>query len=166
MSTMSLPVSNGAAPAFDARSHAATSFALEDTRTHDNLKESFAVETQAAQLFTRFARISEIEGFPEVAVVFREIAESRAGFAHGHLDFLMRAADPLGGAAMGETSANLPAALALQEAEGPAALDERARTAQAEGFADIASWFTTLARSRAAHSGRIAAALAAFTVRS
>ena len=140
----------------------APSPALRDTRTHENLRAAFATDAQAFRLWESFGRIAEIEGFPEVARTFRELAESQNMYADGHLDFLMRAGDPLSGSPLGETAQNLQAALAAQRQDAEDSLPDMARTARAEGFMDIASWFDTIGRSRAAHAARLGAALAPF----
>lgn len=133
---------------------------LRDTRTHENLRAAFAVDSQAVQMWAYFGRIAEIEGYPEVAKVFRELAESQAVVAAGHLDFLMRAGEPIAGLALGETQQNVTAALAAQKLDGDGVPD-MARSARAEGFMDIASWFDTVGLTRAHHAGRLDAALAA-----
>ncbi len=133
---------------------------LRDTRTHENLRSAFAVDTQAVEMWGYFARIAEIEGYPEVARTFREIAEAQQVVAAGHLDFLMRAAEPIAGMPLGDTAQNVRAALAAQKADGEG-IPDMARTARAEGFMDIASWFDTVARTRGHHAGRLEVALAA-----
>lgn len=127
---------------------------LIDTQTQANLKISFEQDAQAAQLSKRFARIAEIEGFPEIARTFRELAESQEFQAQGTLDLLMRAADPLSGSAMGGTHQNVRAALAAH-AEMLDTLDDMARAARGEGFFDVASWYDTLLRARQAHRDRL-----------
>ncbi len=140
----------------------APSTALRDTRTHENLRTAFATDAQAVRLWASFGRIAEIEGFPEVARTFRELADSQNLYADGHLDFLMRAGEPLTGLPVGETAQNLRAALAAQRQGAQDSLPDMARTARAEGFMDIASWFDTIGRSRVAHAARLDEALAPF----
>ena len=48
---------------------------LKDTKTHENLKEAFAGESQANRRYLYFAKIADVEGYPEVAGNFRETAE-------------------------------------------------------------------------------------------
>lgn len=133
---------------------------LRDTRTHENLRSAFAVDCQAVEMWAYFGRIAEIEGYPEVARTFREIADAQAVVAGGHLDFLMRAAEPIAGMPLGDTAQNVRAAITAQRSDGDG-VPEMARTARAEGFADIASWFDTVARTRGHHAARLEAALAA-----
>jgi rubrerythrin len=133
---------------------------LRDTRTHENLRAAFAVDAQAVTMWDYFGRIAEIEGYPELARAFREVADAQAVIAGGHLDMLMRAGCPLSGFPIGDSAQNARAAAAAQriDAEG---MPDKARTARAEGFMDIASWFDTVGRARAHHAARLDAALAA-----
>lgn len=134
---------------------------LRDTRTHENLRAAFSVDSQAVRMWEYFGRIAEIEGYPDVARTFRELAESQAVNAHGHLDFLMRAGEPIVGLPLGDTVQNVRAAVAVQQHDATDLLPEMARTARAEGFMDIASWFDTMVLSRKHHEGRLTAALSA-----
>ena len=61
---------------------------LKGTKTHDNLKDAFAGESQANRRYLYFAKIADVEGYPEIAGNFRETAEGETGHAHGHLDYL------------------------------------------------------------------------------
>ena len=53
--------------------------------TTDNLKESFAGESQANQKYRAFAKRAEQDGFPNVARLFRTTAEAERIHAEGHL---------------------------------------------------------------------------------
>jgi rubrerythrin len=131
---------------------------LRDTRTHENLRAAFAMDAQAVRMWEYFGRVAEIEGFPEVARTFRELAESQAVDAHGHLDFLMRAGEPIVGLPLGESAENLRAAVAVHTHASADLYPDMARTARAEGFMDIASWFDTMVRARQHHAARLGAA--------
>ena len=52
---------------------------LRDTKTHENLKEAFAGESQANRRYTYFARQADIEGYPDVGGLFRDTAEAETG---------------------------------------------------------------------------------------
>ena len=80
---------------------------LNDTKTHDNLKAAFAGECQANRRYLYFAKVADIEGYPEIASNFRETAEGETGHAHGHLDYLKDVGDPATGLPIGETLENL-----------------------------------------------------------
>ncbi|MBM4392754.1 MAG: rubrerythrin family protein [Deltaproteobacteria bacterium] len=133
---------------------------LEGTRTHEHLRQAYARDAQAARLWASFARVAEIEGFPEAARVLRDLAESEALHADGHLDLLARAGDPLDGAPLGETAANLRAAIGSQEAHHREVLAVAVGAARGEGFPDVASWFESVGHARAVHVERLRAVLA------
>src|ERR1700721_1966132 len=61
---------------------------LKGTKTHQNLKDAFAGESQANRRYLYFAKIADVEGQPEIAGLFRDTAEGETGHAHGHLDYL------------------------------------------------------------------------------
>jgi rubrerythrin len=121
---------------------------LNGTRTHQNLKDAFAGESQANRRYLYFAKIADVEGYPEVAGNFRDTAEGETGHAHGHLDFLKRAGDPATGLPIGDTEKNLAAAVAGETHEYTDMYPGMARTAREEGFEEIADWFET------SHAGR------------
>ena len=45
---------------------------LKGSKSHDNLKEAFAGESQANRRYLYFARVADIEGFPDVAGLFKD----------------------------------------------------------------------------------------------
>lgn len=53
--------------------------------TTENLKEAFAGESQANRKYLAFAKKAELEGFANVAKLFRTAAEAETIHAHGHL---------------------------------------------------------------------------------
>ncbi len=114
------------------------------SRTQENLEQAFSADAQAIQLFGYFAKIARIEGFAEAARTWEELAESQQQFTHGHLDFLKRVGEPLARQRMGETQQNLIAGIAIEQLDAANRLEEMAKTAHAEGFPDIASWFESL----------------------
>ena len=61
---------------------------LQGTRSHANLKEAFAGESQANRRYLYFARVADIEGYPDIGGLFRDTAEAETGHAFGHMDFL------------------------------------------------------------------------------
>jgi rubrerythrin len=127
---------------------------LKGTRTHQNLKDAFAGESQANRRYLYFAKIADVEGYPEVAGNFRETAEGETGHAHGHLDYLKKVGDPATGLPMGATEENLKAAIHGETHEYTDMYPGMARAAREEGFAEIADWFETLAKAEKAHAGR------------
>jgi rubrerythrin len=127
---------------------------LKGSKTHTNLKFAFAGESQANRRYLYFAKVADVEGFPEVAGNFRETAEGETGHAHGHLDYLKKVGDPATDLPMGSTNENLKAAIAGETHEYTDMYPGMAKTARQEGFGEIADWFETLAKAEKSHAGR------------
>ncbi|MCA9319972.1 MAG: rubrerythrin family protein [Planctomycetes bacterium] len=127
---------------------------LNGTKTHQNLKEAFAGESQANRRYLYFAKAADIEGYPEIASNFRETAEGETGHAHGHLDYLKSVGDPATDLPIGDTVENLRAAVAGETHEYTDMYPGMAATAREEGFPEIADWFETLAKAEKSHAGR------------
>jgi len=127
---------------------------IKNTKTHENLKAAFAGESQANRRYLYFAKVADVEGYPEIAMNFRETAEGETGHAHGHLDFLKAVGDPATGLAMGDTSLNLRAAIAGETHEYTDMYPGMAKTAREEGLSEVADWFETLAKAEKSHAGR------------
>ena len=127
---------------------------LKGTQTHENLKAAFAGESQANRRYLYFAKVADIEGYPDVAGLFRDTAEGETGHAHGHLDYIKEVGDPATGLPIGETEQNLAAAVAGETYEYTDMYPGMARTAREEGFGQIANWFETLAKAEKSHAGR------------
>ena len=133
---------------------------LVGSKTHENLKEAFAGESQANRRYLWFAQKADVEGYPDIAMLFRSVAEGETGHAHGHLDFLAEVGDPATGEPIGETEANLKSAVAGETYEYTEMYPGFARTARDEGFTSIAEWLETLARAEKSHAGRFGQGLA------
>jgi rubrerythrin len=133
--------------------------ALNGSKTENNLKDAFSGESQANRRYLYFAQKADIEGYNDVAAVFRSTAEGETGHAHGHLEFLEAVGDPATGLPIGETSQNLNAAVAGETHEYTDMYPGMARTAREEGFEEIADWFETLAKAERSHAGRFQKAL-------
>jgi rubrerythrin len=54
---------------------------LKNTKSLDNLKEAFAGESQANRRYLYFARVADIEGFPDIAGLFKDTADAKTGHA-------------------------------------------------------------------------------------
>ncbi|KPK14747.1 MAG: rubrerythrin [Myxococcales bacterium SG8_38] len=132
---------------------------LKGSKTHENLKAAFAGESQANRRYLYFAKVADVEGYPEVAGNFRETAEGETGHAHGHLDYLKKVGDPATGKPIGDTALNLAAAVAGETHEYTDMYPGFAKTARQEGFDEIADWFETLAKAEKSHAGRFQALL-------
>ena len=132
---------------------------LKGTETEQNLKDAFAGENQASRRYFYFAQKADVEGFNDVAVVFRSTAEGETGHAHGHLEFLEVSGDPATGLPIGPTGSNLKAAIAGETHEYTDMYPGMAKTARDEGFGEIADWFETLAKAERSHANRYVKAL-------
>ena len=132
---------------------------LKGSKTHQNLKDAFAGESQANRRYLYFARQADIEGYPDVGGLFRDTAEAETGHAHGHLDFLKQVGDPATDLPLGDTSLNLAAAVAGETYEYTEMYPGFARTARDEGLAEVAEWLETLAKAEKSHAGRFQKAL-------
>ncbi|MEZ5668108.1 MAG: rubrerythrin family protein [Alphaproteobacteria bacterium] len=133
--------------------------ALKGTKTEQNLKDAFAGESQANRRYLYFAQKADVEGYNDVATVFRSTAEGETGHAHGHLEFLREVGDPATGEPIGTTVQNLKAAVAGETHEYTDMYPGMARSAREEGFDEIADWFETLAKAEKSHAGRFQKAL-------
>ena len=127
---------------------------LKGTKTHENLKTAFAGESQANRRYLYFARRADIEGYPDVAALFRSVAEGETGHAFGHFDFLAEVGDPATGEKVGTTSDNLKSAIAGETYEYTEMYPGFSKTAREEGFEEVAEWLETLARAEKSHAGR------------
>ena len=128
--------------------------ALKGSKTEENLKAAFAGESQANRRYLWFAQKADIEGYPDVAALFRSVAEGETGHAFGHFDFLAEVGDPVTGVAVGATDDNLKSAVAGETYEYTEMYPGFARTARDEGFEESAEWRETLARAEKSHAGR------------
>jgi rubrerythrin len=132
---------------------------LKGSKTEQNLKDAFAGESQANRRYLYFANRADVEGFNDVAVVFRSTAEGETGHAHGHLDYLAVVGDPATGLPIGATNVNLKAAIAGETHEYTDMYPGMAKMARTEGFEEIADWFETLAKAERSHANRFQKAL-------
>ena len=127
---------------------------LKGSKTEANLKAAFAGESQANRRYLYFANKADIEGYNDVAAVFRSTAEGETGHAHGHLEHLEIVGDPATGLPIGPTAANLKAAVAGETHEYTDMYPGMAKAAREEGFGEIADWFETLAKAERSHANK------------
>ena len=131
---------------------------LKGTRTEQNLKEACAGESRAIRRCLCLARNADVEGFKDLAAVFRSTAERKTRRALGHLDYLEEGGDPAGnpatGKPIGPTGEILKAAIASELHEYSDMYAGMARVARQEGVDEMADWFETLAKAGKWHVGR------------
>ena len=92
---------------------------LKGSQTEQNLKDAFAGESQANRRYLYFASKADVEGYNDVAAVFRSTAEGETGHAHGHLEYLEAVGDPATGLPMGDTVKNLEASILAKPTSTP-----------------------------------------------
>jgi rubrerythrin len=129
---------------------------LKGTTTEANLRRAFAREGEANRRYLYFAQQADVEGLPEIASLFKNVADGETGHAHGHLEFLatLGSGDPATGMAIGDTEDNLKSAVASEVYESTEMYPAFATCARGEGFTQVAEWFDTLARAEKSHAGR------------
>lgn len=118
---------------------------LKGTRTEANLMSAFAGETQARSKYDYFAKAAANEGFEQIAAIFRETADNEE--AHAFLWF-----KELGG--LSNTAQNLISARSGENFEWTEMYAEFAKTADEEGFTEIAQKFRMVAAVEKAHEER------------
>ena len=67
---------------------------LKGSKTESNLKEAFAGESQANRRYLYFAQKADVEGYPDVAALFRSVAEGETyEYTEMYPDFAKTARD-------------------------------------------------------------------------
>ena len=120
------------------------------TQTEKNLEAAFAGESQARNKYTYFASKAKKEGFEQIAALFMETADNEK--EHAKLWF-----KELNG--IGDTAENLAAAAAGENYEWTDMYEGFARTADEEGFPELAAKFRAVAAIEKRHEERYRALL-------
>ena len=120
------------------------------TKTEENLKAAFAGESQARNKYTYFASKAKKEGYEQIAALFLKTADNEK--EHAKMWF-----KELGG--IGSTAENLAAAAEGENFEWTDMYEDFAKTADAEGFKDLAEKFRGVAAIEKAHEERYRALL-------
>ena len=120
------------------------------TQTEKNLEAAFAGESQARNKYTYFASKAKKEGFEQIAALFLETADNEK--EHAKLWF-----KELEG--IGDTAQNLSAAAAGENYEWTDMYEGFAKTAEAEGFEELAAKFRGVAAIEKRHEERYRALL-------
>ena len=120
------------------------------TQTEKNLEAAFSGESQARNKYTYFASVAKKEGYEQIAALFLKTAENEKEHAKmwfkelGHL---------------GNTSENLLAAAEGENYEWTDMYDGFAKTAEAEGFPELAAKFRMVGEVEKHHEERYRALL-------
>ena len=120
------------------------------TKTEKNLETAFAGESMARNKYTFFASKAKKEGFEQIAAIFTETANNEK--EHAKLWF-----KELGG--IGETYENLNAAAEGENYEWTDMYDGFAKTAEEEGFPELAARFRMVGEIEKHHEERYRALL-------
>ncbi len=120
------------------------------TQTEKNLAAAFAGESQARNKYTYFASKAKKEGFEQIAEIFLKTAENEK--EHAKLWF-----KELNG--IGSTAENLAAAAEGENYEWTDMYEDFAKTAEAEGFEELARKFRCVAAIEKRHEERYRALL-------
>ena len=122
----------------------------EGTKTEQNLLAAFAGESQARNKYTFFASKAKKEGFEQIAALFLKTADNEK--EHAQIWF-----KELNG--IGSTAENLAAAADGENYEWTDMYEEFAKTAEEEGFMELAAKFRGVAAIEKEHEERYRALL-------
>lgn len=122
----------------------------EGTQTGKNLEAAFAGETQARSKYTYFASVAKKEGYEQIAGIFLETADNEKEHAKMWLKEME---------GIGNTACNLGAAAAGENYEWTDMYAEFAKTAEEEGFVELAAKFRAVAEIEKHHEERYRALL-------
>lgn len=120
------------------------------TKTEKNLQEAFSGESQARNKYTYFASVAKKEGFEQMAAIFLQTAENEKEHAKMWFKEL---------AGIGDTKSNLESAADGENYEWTDMYEEFAKTAEEEGFLDLAKKFRAVGAIEKHHEERYRALL-------
>ena len=139
------PVCKQPASSFEKVQEAAPANPYAGTQTEKNLEAAFAGESQARNKYTYFASVAKKEGYEQIAALFLKTAENEK--EHAKLWF-----KELKG--IGDTAQNLLHAAEGENYEWTDMYDGFAKTADEEGFHDLAAKFRLVAAIEKHHEER------------
>ena len=120
------------------------------TQTEQNLHAAFAGESQARNKYTYFASVAKKEGFEQIAAIFLKTADNEKE----HAKMWFKELEGLGG-----TADNLTAAAEGENYEWTDMYEGFAKTAEAEGFPELAAKFRAVGEIEKHHEERYRALL-------
>ena len=107
---------------------------LKGSKTEANLKAAFAGESQARNKYTYYASKAKKDGYEQIAAIFEETANNEK--EHAKMWY-----KELNGGKISDTINNLEEAINGENYEWTTMYDEFAKTAEEEGYKDIAFKF-------------------------
>ncbi|MCQ2200656.1 MAG: rubrerythrin family protein [Bacteroidales bacterium] len=120
------------------------------TETEKNLEAAFAGESQARNKYTYFASKAKKEGFEQIAAIFQHTADNEKE----HAKLWLKELDGIG-----STAENLAAAASGENYEWTDMYEGFAKTAEKEGFKELAEKFRLVAAIEKRHEERYRALL-------
>ena len=120
------------------------------TQTEKNLQEAFAGESQARNKYTYFASVAKKEGYEQMSALFLKTADNEKEHAKMWFKEL---------AGIGDTKENLVAAAEGENYEWTDMYDGFAKTAEEEGFPELAAKFRAVGEIEKHHEERYRALL-------
>ncbi len=120
------------------------------TKTEKNLEAAFAGESQARNKYTYFASVAKKEGFEQISALFLKTADNEKEHAKMWLKELQ---------GIGNTAENLAEASNGENYEWTDMYEEFAKTAEAEGFKELAEKFRMVGAIEKHHEERYRALL-------
>ena len=120
------------------------------TQTEKNLQEAFSGESQARNKYTYFASVAKKEGYEQMSALFLKTADNEKEHAKMWFKEL---------AGLGDTKANLSAAADGENYEWTDMYEGFAKTAEEEGFPELATKFRAVGEIEKRHEERYRALL-------
>ena len=118
---------------------------LKGSQTEKNLMEAFAGESQARNKYTYFASVAKKEGYEQISEIFQHTADNEKEHAKMWFKELK---------GIGTTAENLLAAAEGENYEWTDMYDGFAKTAEEEGFTELAAKFRMVAAIEKTHEER------------
>ena len=118
---------------------------LKGSQTEKNLMEAFAGESQARNKYTYFASVAKKEGYEQISEIFQHTADNEKEHAKMWFKELK---------GIGTTAENLLAAAEGENYEWTDMYDGFAKTAEEEGFTELAAKFHMVAAIEKTHEER------------
>jgi len=131
---------------------------LKGAKTEQNLLKSFAGESQARMRYDYFSKQAKKDGLEQISAIFAETALNEKEHAKRFFKFLeggmveIIATYPAG--KIGTTLENLQSAAEGEKEEWSELYPEFAKTAEEEGFVEIATAFREISKAEKAHENR------------
>ncbi|MCI8912265.1 MAG: rubrerythrin family protein [Clostridia bacterium] len=120
------------------------------TQTEKNLQAAFAGESQARNKYTYFASVAKKEGYEQISAIFLKTADNEKEHAKMWLKELK---------GIGNTKENLQEAAGGENYEWTDMYEDFAKTAEKEGFAELAAKFRAVGEIEKHHEERYRALL-------